>query len=359
MSPESFQLGDRPALDGLRALAVTLVLLEHAHVPIFVASGQIGVTMFFVLSGFLITRLLLEERERTGRLDLRRFYRKRVRRLVPAMVACASLCAGLSLLAGRYFLDAPQLLTSLSGVSNWLNAGAGPHGVLSHTWSLSVEWQFYVVWPLLFLVLCRRGHGLVAGVCVAGAALSAGVRLVLWSDRMSLNHASFGTDTRVDALLIGCVLALVIDRLFKAPQARLLGSGGTPAMLGLGVLAVCPQGFVVYPGLTIVALLTFVVVAAICLAGALPWLGSPLLTLVGRRSYGLYVWHYPVSFCVMAAFDQHAPWMTHLALLLPVSALLTWASWRYVESPFLRDRRMSSRTPMARLAGPATEPTSA
>jgi peptidoglycan/LPS O-acetylase OafA/YrhL len=346
MSWSPFRLGDRPPLDGLRAVAVCLVLLEHAHVPLFAESGQVGVAMFFVLSGFLITRLLVEERERSGVVDLRRFYAKRVRRLVPAMVACAGLCGSLALLAGRYFLDGWQLLTSLLGVSNWLNVQAGPRGVLSHTWSLSIEWQFYAVWPVLLILLLRRGRRAVMGLCLAGAILSAVVRMSLWSDASSLDHASFGTDTRVEALLVGGALAVLIDG-WAASIRQPWNWLGVGAMVGLGALAICPRDIVAYPGLSLVAILTACVIVFICLASGLAWLGSPLLTLIGRRSYGLYIWHYPVSFCIMAAFDQKAPWFTHLALMVPISAVLTWASWRYVESPFLRDRRVNvdSATP--------------
>jgi peptidoglycan/LPS O-acetylase OafA/YrhL len=214
----------RPALDGMRALAVIAVLLFHAGVP-GISGGFLGVDAFFVLSGFLITSLLLAEHRSRGRIDLRRFWLRRARRLLPALLTV--LLA--TVIAGRFLLDADALgllrtdaYAALAYVANWrmifrgtgyVAATAAP-SPLQHTWSLGIEEQFYVLWPLLVAGLtlwlaARRARVLLVVACCAGAGLSAVLCARLYHPD-DIGRAYYGTDTRAQALLIGAALAAVV-----------------------------------------------------------------------------------------------------------------------------------------------------
>jgi len=340
-------LGYRPELDGLRALAVAAVMLFHANVS-WAKGGFLGVDVFFVLSGFLITRLLLEERETSGHLALGRFYLRRILRLFPALVVVCLACA----LYASIWLPHDQLLRTWRDVfatatyhMNWVQAlHTQPlFGLLDHAWSLSIEEQFYVIWPLVVIVAHRvggvRGVGLVA---LSGAAASAVMRLVFLHHEVPVRRIYFGLDTHADGLLLGCALAaltLLWPTMSKALSGRVTRWVGPAALVVIGVAAATVS-------LTSRALyqwgyLAFVAVTALLVADLFArgltarLLRREPLVAIGRVSYGLYLWHWPV-YLVLNGGRIHWAFVPLTVLRLVVSGLMAVLSFRLVEQPFLR-----------------------
>jgi peptidoglycan/LPS O-acetylase OafA/YrhL len=297
-------------LDGLRAIAILAVIAFH-YGPSRVPGGFLGVDVFFVLSGFLITALLVQERSTTGAISLPAVYGRRARRLLPAAGVMLAFVAAYGLL----FPDRPEtqhvwrdIAAALFYVANWVHASAGQAtgGLLDHTWSLSVEEQFYLLWPAgLFLLLRRRLSRRTIISIVAAGALAA----MTWSynllDRSGGNQfrVGYGLDTRGAALLVGCVLGLAVGwRMIPAWLRRL---APLAPWLGLPVLAyafVAPRyafgngsyypAFVEAP--ILVALATALCIFGLVLAPrALPArvLSWSVAVWIGRVSYGLYLWH--------------------------------------------------------------------
>jgi peptidoglycan/LPS O-acetylase OafA/YrhL len=350
-------------LDGLRTLAVVLVIVYHVE-PDLVPGGSVAVDVFFTLSGFVITRLLIAEYARTGRIGLRSFYRRRWLRLGPAMLTMCAVTALLSVALPLPLFDGAWMAAGLAAVSvvNLVRAGeAGPYSdltaPLSHTWSLGVEEQFYLAWPLLLLVLLRRATArtVLCGVAVL-CVLPVLWRMVLW-DPTAAHRIYNGPDTRADQLLVGALLAVVLARL-RADDPRLAllrrwaGRLCWPALALLGLIAWQipiteasgwnPVWFTV--GLLAAAVLSATVVAALdqCpQSWASRLLSVSALAWVGRNlSYGMYLWHYPVIRLLydLGVDDDR---------LLPVGGAATvaaaLASYVLVERPVLRRDRNRAR----------------
>jgi peptidoglycan/LPS O-acetylase OafA/YrhL len=346
-----FKLGQRRSLDGVRGLAILFVLLSHVQSLPF-GGGFIGVDLFFVLSGFLITTLLLEERRETGTVSLKAFYVRRALRLLPALVA---MLAAMVVLVAVF--DAPgeaanartSAVMTLLYSSNWFMAyKAFPYPGLFATWSLSVEEQFYLVWPLLLITLMKLKfppRGMVA-VVAAGMLLSAGLRALLWKTTGSFERVFFGSDTHADGLLAGSLAGLLLSQGW-VPPSRLLKLA---AHVVLGVLILflywgwLADDYVLAGGLFILNLgMTALVVALVRDPGPL-LLGffefGPLAWL-GRISYGVYLWH-----MVLFGWSGRVPllkragsWPLTIALTIAVAAL----SFYLLERPLLRLKRRFSR----------------
>ncbi|OMC41762.1 hypothetical protein A5740_21880 [Mycobacterium sp. GA-1841] len=373
---------DIPALDGIRAIAVALVLAGHGGVP-GVAGGFIGVDVFFVLSGFLITSLLLDEYRRTERIDLKGFWIRRAKRLLPAMVLMT-----LAVVIARDLFpsDAVSSLRDdavaaffwmanwvfVAGNTDYFSQGDTP-SPLQHTWSLAVEEQYYVIWPLLVLaaalVLRRRRpnavRGAVFGLAVLGVVASAVEAILLSGDDGLLNRVYFGTDTRAQALLVGAAAAALLVRdwsaltvsgtLIRARWRRwvawilpVLGVLvlGAAAHLATGSAAEFRHGLLI-----VVALGAVLVVAPVALdqdgyvARALAW--YPLVTL-GVISYGVYLWHWPIFLILNGERTGLTGWSL-LALRCAVTIAVSWVSWWAIEQPIRHWR--PEHVPMLRLAG--------
>ncbi|MDX3457382.1 acyltransferase [Streptomyces sp. ME02-8801-2C] len=355
--PSARRGGGRVAgLDGLRTVAVVLVIVYHVA-PGALPGGSVAVDVFFTLSGFVITRLLIAEYARTGGIGLRRFYRRRWLRLGPALLTMCAVTALLSLALPLPLFDGAWTSAALAAVSvvNLVRAGeAGPYSdltsPLSHTWSLGVEEQFYLAWPLLLLVLLRHNTSRkvlawVAALCVLPLLW----RLALW-DPSAAHRIYNGPDTRADQLLIGALLAVVLARL-RADDPRLAslrrwaGRLCWPALALLGLIAwqipiagASAWNPVWYTaGFTVAAALSATVVATLDLLpgswpsrllsiGALAWVGRNL-------SYGMYLWHYPVIRLLSdlgVTDDQLLP----MGMVATVAAAL--ASYVVVERPLVR-----------------------
>ena len=287
------RLGYRPELDGLRAVAIAAVVLfhvDHQAIP----GGYLGVDVFFVLSGFLITSRLLEEHELTGRIDLVRFWRRRVRRLAPALLIMVCVVTALFVAAG-----APQLLgggrqpwAALLYVSNWTRTAPGViGGALGHTWSLAIEEQFYLVWPLVLVAGWRTdGRRGVFAAALLLATASALWRAVIY-DPSVWERTYFGLDTRFDALAVGCALAAAPYRP-RLPRAL---TGFASVALGIGIVTVPETAAWMHRGgFTVAALLSAAVIAGVLQGHGRRGLSLPGVVTVGLTSYGLYLWHEPM-----------------------------------------------------------------
>lgn len=340
-----WRLGHRPALDGLRGIAVILVLIAHSHVPLLETAGPVGVTIFFTLSGFLISSLLLAEHERIGAIRLGRFYRRRALRLFPALATCIAVVALIGAVVPA-FATTRDVIAASTHLSNWVMVVVPEHyiGALSHTWSLATEEQFYLLWPLLLVALLPRfGERGVLIVAIIGSIASTLERWWLWNDGLGEWRIYFGADTHADALLVGCALAVLMRRHGSRHQpilALLLLTATSALSFATGFAA-----GVIVP--TLVPLMTAGVIACVVDGSrALTW--NPL-RLVGQRSYGLYLWHYPVAILVELAAGR--AWLPQLLIMVPTAWLLTLISWHFVEQPFLR---LKDKTPES--ADPAFEP---
>ncbi|HET7726282.1 MAG TPA: acyltransferase family protein [Candidatus Limnocylindrales bacterium] len=353
-------------LDGLRAIAVAAVLVYHAE-PGLLPGGFLGVDLFFVLSGFLITFLLLDAAAVTGRVDLRAFWARRARRLVPALllVLAGTVAATVALAPGELDALRRDVLAALAGVTNWeLLAGGESYfaaatrpSLLRHLWSLGVEAQFYLLWPIVLAVAIALGRlWLALGVAALGAVGSAVAMAVLLDPGGDPSRVYFGTDTHATGLLTGAVLAIVSSVLpvpdLEGRRRRLAGAAATLA--GTAALAAVAASFVLAdayePILYQGGLVAFVLAAAV-VVGVLPAAGpmarlldvAPLRWL-GERSYGIYLWHWPVYQLSRPGIDVNAdaPFV-HVARVA-VTLLLAELSWSLVEQP-IRSRGWRTRRP--------------
>ena len=318
-----------------------------------------GVDLFFVLSGFLITTLLLQEHAATGRVSLRSFYRRRVLRLAPALVVVVALTPVVLWTLGddRLGQTLRSVPSALFYVMNWQEAAGASGGMLSMTWSLAIEEQFYLLWPPVLVALLNAGRRRLA-VVIAGAVVGyawVARPLFLYGSDFLSNRAYFATDTRADGLMLGCLLALVLPAL----RARSLAVAAPAAGLLLAVMVLSPfpaglvlVGFLGLVNLAATACVALVVVAPRCgLARLLRW--KPLVE-VGRRSYGIYLWHGLTILIGRAAYPDHPVAQAVLVLALTITAVQL--SWQFVETPFLARRRQPAALPTTAASPSASVP---
>jgi peptidoglycan/LPS O-acetylase OafA/YrhL len=356
--PEPVRTGQRymPGLDGLRALAVLAVIAFHEQLG-WAPGGLLGVGVFFTLSGYLITDLLLGQWSAHGRLRLGDFWLRRARRLLPALFVMLAAVTALVTVADRARLaglrDAVAAAAAYS--SNWYLITANqsyfarfaPPAPLDHLWSLAVEEQFYLVWPwLLLLGLCclrtRRAASVrwLALPALALAAASAAAMFLLYHPGFDPTRVYEGTDTRAFGLLIGAALAMVWpSRRQAAPQraSRVLLDGAGFAGLAVIGLMIWRVGqyspFAYRGGLVVLSLAAAAVTAAAACPGSLVGLalGWRPLRWIGVRSYGIYLWHYPVI--VLTSPANTGVDLPRAAVQVAATVMLAALSWRYVEEP--------------------------
>ena len=342
------------ALDGLRAVAVVAVLLFHLDLA-WMPGGFLGVSLFFTLSGFLITRLLLDEVDRTGRVALRTFWARRLRRLSPAALVVLAVVAIMSLwgvFEGARLRG--DLGASLGYVANWRFATAQstyaelftstPSPVI-HFWSLAIEEQFYLFFPVLFVVLSRRHALLLPGLSVLTVA---SVVASLSTDSRNLGY--YGTHVRAAELLIGCVLAVIIARR-EPSERRLVASTSTSTVGGVALAVLLVAMAVVSPsdawlyrgGLAAVALVSAAVVLAVSRGGPIAWLFARRpMVMLGRASYSVYLVHWPVIVAMTPDRMGFDGWPLDVVRIV-TSVLLGFVSYGIVENP-IRTRRILKRT---------------
>lgn len=357
-----------PGLDGVRALAVLAVLAFHESLP-WIPGGFLGVDVFLVLSGYLITDLLVARYRRDGRIGLGGFYQRRARRLLPAlalMLVTVTAAVGVLEPAQRSALR-PALVGAVTYTSNWWQAFAhqsyfmlyGPPPAFEHLWSLAVEEQFYLIWPLLLgaiLVLVRRPAAR-AAFAWAGALGSALAMLAIYAPGSDPSLVYYGTDTHSSALMIGAALAITWPLAQVAATAgRMRHALDIAGAAGLAILAwaawhLSGSDPVLYPyGLVLAALAA----GGLILAAATPGrvgrlLSAKPLRWLGIRSYGIYLWHWPVI-AITAGVAPRAATSTQARLIeafLPVA--LAAASWHWLEEPILRNGLRAEIAQRARL----------
>ena len=350
-----------PAIDGLRAIAVVAVILYHLGFD-WIPGGFLGVDLFFVISGYVITRLLLDSIEVSGGLDLRAFYLARIRRLLPPlafMVITTILAVGIWApdTVKRLLIDTPFALT---GTMNWWLVGRhldyfealGRPSLLQHTWSLAVEAKFYLVWPLvLLLVLKWFGKKRVALVSLAIAGAS-GIALLLVSfsldaaNAASVSHVYFGTDTHSIGLFLGAALAVSwvpqnFNEVVSRKAQNFIDSIGVVGFLGIlaSFLLIDETQPTLYKiafplaGLCGAAIITSVVHPASRFA---PILQNRLLLWIGERSYAIYLWHWVIFQVTRPSIDlEGRSWALYSLRILIVFALAD-ISLRLVELPIRR-----------------------
>jgi peptidoglycan/LPS O-acetylase OafA/YrhL len=353
--------GRVPSLDGVRAVAITLVILQHAvpsiglrrgmrHIPFLFNAGHFGVTLFFVLSGFLITLLLLRERDSEGCISLRNFYVRRILRLFPAYAVYLAVmailaCTGQIQIPGRAWVAAMTYTTCFT-----------PHlgGVwqVAHTWSLSVEENFYLLWPFLLIALKpKRAFILIAFYVAAAPAL----RYCIWRRFGNTVEGDFYINqcslTEMSSIAVGCILAAFVhfgrNSRYLAVLQRHPGQAFAVAMLGLGIsvaMTHLSSRFAVIFTDPVVAVFDAVAIAGLLFMGRNPltlFLNARPIVFLGVLSYSLYLWQEPFTY--VSPFWA-CRWPINVVLALAVACV----SYAFIERPFLRIKgRFAPRIPAA------------
>jgi peptidoglycan/LPS O-acetylase OafA/YrhL len=328
------RLGYQPALNGLRGIAILLVIASHTIRPM--AGGAGGVDIFFALSGFLITTLLIQERSSAGKVSFPRFYARRVLRLYPALIVMIVL---VSAVGGWTRIDphpARDVFSALFYFANFSRAGGQSLHGFGQTWSLAQEEQFYVLWPAILVgLLAVGGRRLALRVTAVVTVAVWAARLLAWLNGTGWYTVYFLPWFRADSLTLGCCLALF-------GTERLVGRWVVPAAVFLGVLALWNWGQSQRAmwGMDALAIATALMIAEIINrpgSRAVRWLSSPDLVRAGVLSYGLYLWHYPIVTWGRVWLPQEGlPDRFEPLWVLPLAWLAASISYRVVELPLLK-----------------------
>ena len=343
-------------LDGIRAIAVIMVLAYHLKLALF-KSGFLGVTVFFVLSGYLITGILISEVEEEGTIDLKNFWLRRIRRLVPAVMSMAVVIIFVSTVVNRVIFTkgCKDFLASVLGFNNWWQIfnkvsyfeAAGVPSPFTHCWSLAIETQFYLIYPLILLGIYKlaksRGEGrakrglLFAGVTLLLALISVILMIVLFEPQQDASRVYYGTDTRAFSLLFGALLAILweyrmVPRRLSASVNMVLGSVSFAALLVMTIAINGSSNFWYRGGQFVGTILTVLMVYAV--SGRKTWLSrflsNPVLKWIGDRSYSIYLWHYPIILLISKGIKA-SWWITLIEIVL--SVVLAELSYRFIETP--------------------------
>ena len=343
-------------LDGIRAIAVIMVLAYHLKLALF-KSGFLGVTVFFVLSGYLITGILISEVEEEGTIDLKNFWLRRIRRLVPAVMSMAVVIIFVSAVVNRIIFTkgCKDFLASVLGFNNWWQIfnkisyfeAAGVPSPFTHCWSLAIETQFYLIYPLILLGIYKlvksRGEGranrglLFAGVTLLLALISVILMIVLFDPQQDASRVYYGTDTRAFSLLFGALLAILweyrmVPRRLSASVNMVLGSVSFAVLLVMTIAINGSSNFWYRGGQFFGTILTVLMVYAV--SGRKTWLSrflsNPVLKWMGDRSYSIYLWHYPIILLISKGIKA-SWWITLIEIVL--SVVLAKLSYRFIETP--------------------------
>ena len=347
--PERFHLGYRPALDGLRGVAILLVLLDHLDI-LRDQYGCIGVDIFFVLSGFLITSLLIAEWNQSKDISLKSFYWRRALRLLPALIAMLIVCIIFICLTSPWKIVVKNLVYALRTLfycTNWaliFHLGERSNHLFGHTWSLSIEEQFYIIWPAILFFCCRiiKSKTSLLWFVLLAALFSGFDRIVL----VTLDEPSStwwrlycGLDTRADSLLLGCCAGIIVSWNLLPPRRWIENVFKVAAVISAFGLYRLSLHYLYDPWMYCVGWFLISVFAAVIIIqlvitpkSILHWvLESQPLVYIGKISYGLYLWHSPI-FRILR--DFHWSQWRYAAVLTTIA--VTLASYYLIERPCLR-----------------------
>ncbi|MBD3109006.1 acetyltransferase [Bacillus sp. AGMB 02131] len=342
------------SLDGLRGLAVLAVIAYHLNFP-WASGGLLGVTIFFVLSGYLITNLLVIEYENNNRINLKNFWIRRARRLLPAMFTVLVTVTAWSTLFARPFLERlrDDFIPALLYYSNWwyifqdlsyFEAMSTP-SLLTHFWSLAIEEQFYIIWPLLIAgaFLCHMSKKQMVKLTLLMALLSSLLMALFYSSTTDPSRVYYGTDTRAFSLLIGAALAFIwpSQKLSKTIPASLrrsmdiIGAVCLTAILVMMVVVNQYDGFLYRGGMLLASLLTAVLLAVLIHPASKlgVFMTFKPLTWVGERSYGIYLWHFPVILLTSPQISTSETSLVTIAVQIALTLILSAISYKYIENP--------------------------
>ena len=343
-------------LDGIRAIAVIMVLAYHLKLALF-KSGFLGVTVFFVLSGYLITGILISEVEEEGTIDLKNFWLRRIRRLVPAVMSMAVVIIFVSAVVNKIIFTkgCKDFLASVLGFNNWWQIfnkvsyfeAAGVPSPFTHCWSLAIETQFYLIYPLILLGIYKlvksRGEGrakrglLFVGVTLLLALISVILMIILFDPQQDASRVYYGTDTRAFSLLFGALLAILweyrmVPRRLSASVNMVLGSVSFAVLLVMTIAINGSSNFWYRGGQFVGTILTVLVIYTV--SGRKTWLSrflsNPVLKWIGDRSYSIYLWHYPIILLISKGIKA-SWWITLIEIVL--SVVLAELSYRFIETP--------------------------
>lgn len=343
-------------LDGIRAIAVIMVLAYHLKLALF-KSGFLGVTVFFVLSGYLITGILISEVEEKGTIDLKNFWLRRIRRLVPAVMSMAVVIIFVSAVVNRVIFTkgCKDFVASVLGFNNWWQIfnkvsyfeAAGAPSPFTHCWSLAIETQFYLIYPLILLAVYKlakgRGNGrakrglLIAGVTLLLALISVILMAALFNPQQDASRVYYGTDTRAFSLLFGALLAILweyrmVPRKLSAGINMVLGTVSLVVLIVMTMTISGSSNFWYRGGQFVGTILTVLVVYAVSGRKTLlsRFLSNPVLKWIGDRSYSIYLWHYPIILLISKGIKA-SWWITLIEIVL--SVVLAELSYRFIETP--------------------------
>lgn len=344
-------------LDGLRAISVLAVILYHLHVP-WIDGGYLGVTIFFVLSGYLITDLLINEYQKSGTIDFKSFWIRRFRRLLPALFTMLILVTVWITLFQRDYLSGlrGEIGAAFFYISNWYYVWQehsyftkfAPPSPLQHMWSLAVEEQFYIVWPIIMLIALKftKSKGKLAFFVMLLSVISAEFMAFLFTPDQDPSRVYYGTDTRAFSLLIGAALAIVWPSRKLTPNVtdelkKVLNITGVVAFVCMVLFIVFMKEdgtFLYYGGMylasAVVAVLIAVIVHPASFVGRL--LSAKPLLWVGVRSYGIYIWHFPILVLLGLGVDTGTMNLWKVSFALALTLALSAISWTFIEDPIRR-----------------------
>ncbi|MDQ0272781.1 acyltransferase family protein [Cytobacillus purgationiresistens] len=348
-----------PGLDGLRAFAVLAVIAYHFNFS-WATGGFLGVNLFFVLSGYLITSTLLPDKNQPFKLNLSKFWLGRARRLLPASYAMIFVTFVWVVLFNQELLTTVRsdAIASIFYASNWWFIfhdvsyfdSFGAPSPLKNLWSLAIEEQFYLLWPLVLAAgfyLFKKRSTLTKLIFISAIA-SALLMAILYQPGADPSRVYYGTDTRSFELLIGCWLALVwpMRRLsVKKVSSRLSFNLNLSSFAAVGILILCIafvdeyDAFLYRGGMFLIALIAAVLIACVCHPASLlgKWLSWEPLKWIGSRSYGIYLWHYPIIVLTTPVHELGTPVLWRVAIQLTATFIIAELSYRYIEQPIRKE----------------------
>ncbi|EKH7731361.1 acetyltransferase [Staphylococcus pseudintermedius] len=346
-----------PGLDGVRAVAVIAIIIYHLN-PQWLSGGFLGVDTFFVISGYLITSLLLTEYHNTGKIELMSFWLRRVKRLIPAVLFLVMGVIVLSLIFMPTEIQKVRAdtIAAIFYVSNWWyimqnvdyfeQFAVQP---LKHLWSLAIEEQFYLVFPIVLLSLLSfiRRLKSIRIIFLILLVISMIAMMVLYVPNENVARVYFGTDTRIQTLLMGVLLALVWPPFqLKAKVNRQMRTMiDTAGVVGLAILFICfkfvseTNSILYYGGFFLISTVTLLVIASSVHPSGYfaKFLGNKVFTFIGSRSYSLYLWHYPIIVLIHHQFVQgQIPPLVYVVEIL-LMVLMAEFSYKFIEQPFRKE----------------------